>query len=120
VPRGASAPGGRVFAFEARAANAALLARNAAANGAENVVVLPLAVSDRAALWRYVPAQGTNGYIEPVAPGGGPDVADAALVQSVRLDDLASWIGPVDLLQLDVDEAAHGRRNARLLKRRHR
>lgn len=102
-------PAGRVFAFEAHPGNAQLVARNAALNQLQNVMVLPLAVSDRQALHRYVAAQGTNGYVEPLDAGGGDEIfAASTLLQSIRLDDLLALLPPIAVLQIDV-EGCEGR-----------
>lgn len=100
---------GRAFAFEAHPQNAQLAARNLALNGLRNTLVLPFAVSDRREVHRYVAAQGTNGWIEPLPADAGPDDLRAAvLVHSVRLDDLIGLLAPIDVLQLDV-EGCEGR-----------
>jgi len=98
---------GSVFAFEARPENAAAVLQNAARSGLSNVVVFPFAVADAVALYRYVRAQGTNGYIEPIAPlvDGDRELADARLVQAIPLDLVAPSMGRIDLLQLDVEGA---------------
>ena len=99
-------PSGRVVAFEARPENARLILLNAAVNGLTNVTVLPLAVADRAGRYRYVPAQGTNGYIEPIAGLGDSTTSDAlSLVQAVCLDSLRTLLSPLDVLQMDVEGA---------------
>jgi len=98
---------GRVIAFEAHPGNAQLLARNVALNALRNVTILPVAVSDERALHRYVAAQGTNGYVEP-ASAEAAVAGDAALLQAVRLDDVRSVLGKVDVLQIDV-EGCEGR-----------
>lgn len=99
---------GRVYAFEARPANAQLVLRNVARNGLGNVVVLPVAASDRHGVLRYVAAQGTNGWVEPLGEGVASDpraLDGATLVQSVRLDDLLELMAPIRVLQLDVEGA---------------
>jgi len=112
-------PSGRVFAFEAHPGNAQLVARNVALNGLDNVLVMAFAVSDRRTLLRYVAAQGTNGYVEPVdaSHSADPDALQASLLlQSICLDDLLTLLAPIDVLQIDV-EGSEGRalRGARAL-----
>ena len=116
-------PRGRVVAFEARPQTARLLQINASLNGASNLIVIPLAVADRCAAFRYVRAQGTNGFVEPVRGGAfapGCDLEDDdTLVQAVRLDDLEGLLSPLRLLQIDA-EGAEGlvlRGAARMLAR---
>lgn len=98
---------GRVVAFEAHPGNAQMLARNVALNELRNVTIFPVALSDERALQRYVAAQGTNGYVEP-ASAEAAQAADAPLLQAIRLDDMRSVLGAVDVLQIDV-EGSEGR-----------
>jgi FkbM family methyltransferase len=117
-------PAGRVYAFEARPQNAQMLAHSFARNGLDNAMVLALAVSDERTLLRYVAAQGTNGYVEPLdwrRFAERPDAAHDVLVQSICLDDLLALLPTIAILQLDV-EGAEGRvlRGARRLLERDR
>lgn len=98
---------GRVVAFEASARNAQLVTRSVALNGLRNVVVIPLAVADQRTLLRYVAAQGTNGAVAQVGDHTvSPDAGEAdVLVQAIRLDDVRSLLGQVDVLQMDVEGA---------------
>ena len=104
-------PRGRVFAFEAHPGNALLVARSVALNRFENTTVLPFAVADRRTLHRYVAAQGTNGYLEPLDAQVSSDadtLRSALLIQSICLDDLLGLLSPIDVLQIDI-EGGEGR-----------
>lgn len=99
---------GHVFAFEAHPANAQLIRRSILANGIRNTLVLPFAVADGRGFFEYVPAQGTNGYIRPITSATESDpssLADALVVQSVRLDDFHSLLSGVNVVQMDVEGA---------------
>ena len=97
-------PTGRVLAFEASAGNANLVQANTLLNGCLQVEVQPFALADRRQVFRYIRAQGTNGYLAPVHPGEVPDDGESIeFVQAFRLDDLAVLVGRVDAIKLDVE-----------------
>jgi len=94
-------PGGAVHAFEPRAENADRLRQNAAANGAEQIAVHSVALSDSAGEAAFVTHGSTlEGYL---AAGG--EAADGA-VQTDTVDRLVDAGLPApELLKLDVEGA---------------
>ncbi len=99
-------PRGRVVAFEAHPGNATLLMRNVVLNDLRNVVVLPVAIADRCAIYRYVEAQGTNGFIEPArGPADVEDVRDRSFTQVFSLDEMSRLVPPPYVIQVDVEGA---------------
>jgi FkbM family methyltransferase len=99
-------PSGRVVALEANPRTARQLCHSFALNGLSNAIVLPVAAADREAAFRYVRAQGTNGYVEATDAAALDELATAeSIVQGVTLDALARAWSPVDVLQLDVEGA---------------
>ena len=105
-------PTGSVHAFEPNPAMAARLRRSLALNGADNVTLHELAVSDATGTATlFVPRPGAGG--EEVDGGSGrgslirqTDVADAEAVEvpQVRLDDVLSALpGRVDCMKIDVE-----------------
>ena len=104
VAAAAVGPTGRVLAFEASAGNANLVQANALLNGHLQVEVHPFALADRRQVFRYIRAQGTNGYLAAVGPGEITAGADSVeFIQALRLDDLAAIVGRVDAIKLDVE-----------------
>lgn len=95
-------PSGSVVAVEAHPVNADLLSRSTALNGLTNVVVLPLAASDRVARVQLQSAGGSNAAI--VADDGAQAAGDR-FVTGVPLDDLRELIGPVDVMKVDTEGA---------------
>ena len=97
---------GRVVAFEAFPGNAAQAQLSIMRNGyAEFVEVFPLALSDRRRVYRYIRAQGANGYVAECDPTDVNSSDSTLLVQAVRLDDLAAVIGGMDVVKIDVEGA---------------
>lgn len=105
---------GKVMAFEPGAENTALLTRSAQANGFDNVVVYPYAVSDANETVGFT-MDDSNGQIKPGNP------ADwACQVQTVILDTFLAAEPRIDLIKMDI-EGAEGRalRGMQQLIRRH-
>jgi FkbM family methyltransferase len=88
---------GRVVAVEPNPENVQLLFRNIVLNGATTVEVLPLAASDRRAVFSLTGRSNTHLIPPRGARAGGH------LVQSVPLDDLLGELPRVDLVKLDVE-----------------
>ncbi len=97
-------PTGSVVAFEALSRNVQLIRRSALVNGHRTIVVHPSAVSDQPSVFRYVRAQGTNGYIAPIDPADEAALTDPdlELVQGARLDDV-DLPARIDVLKIDVE-----------------
>jgi len=91
---------GRVLAVEPSSENCRLVAINADRNGAGNLELLPVALSDRRG-WSYFSANvGSNGALraedfETLRIGHG------VVVPTFRLDDLVE--GPVHFMKLDIE-----------------
>jgi FkbM family methyltransferase len=93
---------GKVIAFEPGAENAALLTRSTQANGFDNVVVHPYAVSDADEIVGFN-MDDSNGQIKPGDP------ADwACQVQTIILDRFLAAEPRIDLIKMDI-EGAEGR-----------
>src|SRR5262249_46293166 len=99
-------PRGRVFAFEPDPANFALLRRNVEMNGYRNVVLSPLAVSDRCGPSRLFLSDSNTGDHRVYDPADGrPSVG----VETVTLDRyFDGYDGPVDLVKMDIQGAEYG------------
>jgi FkbM family methyltransferase len=88
---------GRVIAVEPNPDNVQLLYRGLLFNRFTNVEVLPLAASDRRAVFSLSGRSNTN-----LEDARGPDAA-GAFVQSVALDDMLGDLPRLDLVKLDVE-----------------
>jgi FkbM family methyltransferase len=90
-------PTGRVIAVEPNPGNVQLLYRNIVLNGSTNVEVLPLAASDRRAVFSLTGRSNTH-LIGARGPQGG-----GHYVQSVALDDLLGDLPRLDLVKMDIE-----------------
>jgi FkbM family methyltransferase len=96
-------PSGAIHAFEPYPPNVAILRENVARTRARNVVVYPIAVSDRSERVRFAAPAATNsgvGYVVDEATSGDDEIVE---VESARLDDLASELGQIRLLSIDAE-----------------
>lgn len=99
---------GMVFAFEARGENCASIRASLAANGFDNVVVLPFALSDSWGFHRYLRAEGSNGFIDSLVVGRDhdkPPTSAEETVQSMPLDAMAPHFDRIDVIKLDIEGA---------------
>jgi FkbM family methyltransferase len=93
-------PDGRVFAFEPDPANFELLRRNVERNGYRNVVLSPLAASDRCGPARLFLSGSNAGDHRTYDPADGRPSLD---IETVPLDRFfAGYPGPVDLVKMDI------------------
>jgi len=92
-------PSGRVYAFEPLPRNIAVLREHVRLNGAANVEVLPLAVSDRAGTAYFAAA-------DHPAMGGLSD-RGALEVETTTLDALRGTIAPPSFIKMDIEGAEH-------------
>jgi FkbM family methyltransferase len=97
-------PSGVVVAVEAHPVNADVLSRSRTLNGLENILVLPVAASDRVGTVQLQSAGGSNAAI--VADDGTRAAGDH-FVTAVPLDDLRDLIGPVDVMKVDTEGAEY-------------
>lgn len=98
-------PGGCVYAFEPDPDNFALLRHNVAANGYQNVVACPLAVSDRCGDARLFLSPDNTGDHQLYASAGG---RGSVGVQAVTLDRyFEKYPGRVDVIKMDVQGCEH-------------
>jgi FkbM family methyltransferase len=105
-------PSGRVFAFEPNPSNRELLEANIAANGVENITVVPKAVSDCNDRMRLHCSPYNTGDHQLYYSGRGRRSVE---VEVVRLDEfMEQHGGAVDLVKMDVQGA-----EARVLKGMH-
>jgi FkbM family methyltransferase len=91
-------PGGRVSAFEPDPANAALLARSAAANGFANIDLFNCAASAANGVAELALDDSNGRLVDPGTPG-------ARRVQAVALDTLLGPRHPVELIKMDIEGA---------------
>jgi FkbM family methyltransferase len=112
-------PTGRVFAFEPDPANFALLRQNVALNGYHNVVLCPLAVSDRPGPARLFHSPDNAGDHRLHDPTGGRPAVE---VQAVRLDRyFERYAGTIDVIKMDIQGSEGAAlEGMRALVRRHR
>lgn len=96
-------PRGKVYAFEPSPGNFALLSQNVQANGYENVVLIPKAVSDRSGVAAlHIDRASSGGH----TLSGFHDGPDSISVESVSLDDYFSGeCRAIDLLKMDAEGA---------------
>lgn len=87
-------PAGRVIAFEPDPANAALFLRGIAANGFAHVALLPLALSDRRAVFAL--QGGANAWL---APAGATEV----MAQALPGDEALATEPRIDFVKLDIE-----------------
>jgi FkbM family methyltransferase len=109
---------GKVFAFEPDPDNFRLLTRNVQANGYDNVVLVPRAVTDRSGTARLYLCADNKGDHRLYDSG---DSRPSVVVSTVALDDyFAGYKGPIDFIKMDTQgsEAAALRGMRRLLERR--
>lgn len=92
-------PTGRVYAFEPLPRNLAYLREHIRINGAGNVKVLELAVSDREGVARFATAANP-------AMGGLSDLGDVE-VQTIALDGLAATVPPPSFIKMDIEGGEH-------------
>jgi FkbM family methyltransferase len=106
---------GRVIALEPNPGNVQLLYRGLLLNGFANVQVLPLAASDRRAVFSLSGRSNTH-LVEPRGPSGGGSFA-----QSVTLDEVAADLPRVDFVKMDIEghEPQALRGSVRLIARHH-
>jgi FkbM family methyltransferase len=90
-------PAGLVIAVEPNPGNVQLLYRSAVLNGVTNVQVLPLAASDRRAIFSLTGRSNTH-LIDARGVSGGGD-----FVQSVPLDELFGGLPRLDFVKLDIE-----------------
>lgn len=91
---------GKVVAFEPVVRNISYLQRHVELNNAENVRILPFAVSAESGLLSF--STGPNSAMGSIDAGGGGDM----LVSAVTLDEIAGLMGiKPDLLKIDVEGA---------------
>jgi FkbM family methyltransferase len=94
---------GRVFSFEPSPENFALLKRNVEANGYDNVVLVPKAVSDASGTAKLSLDRSSSGGHGLSDFRGGPDTVE---VETVSLDEYFAGRGHrVDLLKVDAEGA---------------
>jgi FkbM family methyltransferase len=94
---------GRVFAFEPDPANFELLRRNVEANGYENVVLVPLAVTDRCTRARLYLSDSNKGDHRIYDPADGRPFVE---VETVTLDQyFEGYDGSIDLIKMDIQGA---------------
>lgn len=92
-------PSGAVYAFEPMERNLRYIREHVRMNGAENVHVMPMAVSDRIGPVRFAAAH--NPAMGGLSAGGEIEV------QSSTLDALASSIAPPTFIKMDIEGAEH-------------
>jgi len=92
-------PSGAVYAFEPLTRNLELLRKHVALNRAENVHIVPLAISDRAGRARF--ATGAS------AAMGGLSEEGAIEVETTTLDALRVTIPPPSFIKMDIEGAEH-------------
>jgi FkbM family methyltransferase len=90
-------PAGLVIAVEPNPVNVQLLYRSVVLNGLTNVQVLPLAASDRRAVFSLTGRSNTHLIGARGAAGGGD------FVQSVPLDELFGGLPRLDFVKLDIE-----------------
>lgn len=93
-------PTGRVVAVEPGAANVSLLLRSVSANRFDNVVTLPVALSDRAGIAILQREYGSNGALFPNDRRGTPS---DQLVSVLTLDLLEGVFDRLDVMKIDVE-----------------
>jgi FkbM family methyltransferase len=90
----------RVIALDASPENAKLIAVNAALNGLDNVLVLPVAVSDRMEMATFLHCQETNKVIHPLELTI-ETLPIVDVVLALPLDDVVP--SPVDIVKIDIE-----------------
>jgi FkbM family methyltransferase len=96
-------PGGKVYAFEPNPQNFALLSRNVEANGYQNVVLIPKAVSETSGTAALCIDRASSGGHSLSAFRGG---ADTVQVGTISLDDyFAGERTVIDVLKMDAEGA---------------
>jgi FkbM family methyltransferase len=93
---------GFVLAVEADPTNADLLIRSVRANGFSNIVVLPVALSDRVGTAILQQAEGSNAALYPSDFGS---ATGDHLVSTFPLDTFDRLVSAVDVLKVDVEGA---------------
>lgn len=100
---------GRVIAYEPDPANVKLLLRNLALNGCQNVIVRPVALSDKSGseLFSVDRVTRSTGHLGPGATYGGTIFGtgreDLIRVATSILDDEVREFGPPDLIKMDIE-----------------
>jgi len=89
---------GVVVAVEANPENVQVLYRTIHMTGASNVMVLPVAASDRRRVFSLKGRSNTHLVAARAADSGG-----GHFVQSVPLDDLLAWLPRLDLVKMDIE-----------------
>ena len=89
---------GVVVAVEANPENVQVLYRTIHMTGASNVMVLPVAASDRRHVFSLKGRSNTHLVAARAADSGG-----GHFVQSVQLDDLLAWLPRLDLVKMDIE-----------------
>jgi FkbM family methyltransferase len=92
-------PSGAVYAFEPIERNLHFIREHVRMNGAENVQVMPIAVSDHIGPVRFAAAH--NPAMGGLAAGGEIEV------QSTTLDNVARTIRPPSFIKMDIEGAEH-------------
>lgn len=99
---------GRVVAVEPYPYNIKLLNLNLALNTADNVEILPFALSDRKGFMRYDDSAGNSGNIFALcAPEEIVRWLDSEIVYTVRLEDALERENPIDLIKMDIEGAEY-------------
>jgi len=92
-------PSGKVYAFEPLPRNLAVLREHVRLNGAENVEVMPLAISDRAGMARFATAD------DPAM--GGLSERGVLEVDTTSLDTIRGTIAPPSFIKMDIEGAEY-------------
>lgn len=90
---------GKVYAFEPLPRNLAMLREHVRLNGAENVEIVPFAVSDRTGTSRFATAD------HPAM--GGLSESGGLEVETTTLDALRGTIVPPSFIKMDIEGAEH-------------
>lgn len=99
---------GRVVAIEPYPYNVKLLHLNCQLNQIQHVEILPYALAAQRSLMRYDDSAGNSGNIFAVnAEASLAEYLQAALVHTVRLDDVLATDKPVDVIKMDIEGAEY-------------
>lgn len=98
-------PRGKVYSFEPEPGNLAFLEKNIRANGYQNVIVVPKAVSDVAGTARLYVDEDNSGDCRIY---NSRDGRKSVAVETVRLDDyFEGFEGPIHFVKMDIQGAEY-------------